>query len=643
MGIDWFYQLDSLSIFDSLPPWGTLGRQFRLRRLYYQSGNSLVQSAIQALIRQVKQTPNELVGAHPTLVRRYQDLFQQADFGGGIDQLLSKLLVDYYTLDVGAVMEIVGPGAKDTPLLVPPVGLVALDALRCYFTGNLEFPIFYRSHRTNKLTKMHWTRVVRLVDMPSSDPFYRGMGFCALSRAAAVAQAEIAMYRLELQNLSDEPANGLLILSGMAEAKFLKKLSDFDDNRNSDQPSLLRNLIQITTTEPGGAVDGKIIPFSQLPVGYTQEESVRTHVNLLALAIGVDPQDIWPLSGQSMGSGSQSKILHAKSSGKALGDTLSLLGRTWNIAVLPSSLELRYKPRDTEREQSDANIASTWVTLSNTLFVSGQIDGQQANQLLANNVDAFADVLLDQSGALRLPSDDKKDPNEDNTVPAQKPGAPTAKPPIVAPDAKPNTLPSSRRDNRTQVKSGEGLSLVELDFTGELDDLLLAAVDGQVPQGAFGVKLRAMVQGYGRKAFEEGLLEAGVADRQLDNQDEATVAKLTLEQSTYVSNVAKAIYESRLVTDAMAAQKPTLWFNKSIYPFYLEGLKSGDQNGMYVWELGVAEKHCPDCSRLAAGHQHRLKEWLDSGYVPRSDQLSCGGFRCTCRLTRTSGPSQGVL
>ena len=611
VGTAWFSMITLPELKGRLPEWGQPLRQLCLCQLYYNDMNSLVTSAIQQLIRRVKQTPWTLVGG-PTLTRQYQSLMQESEFGDGFDTLMSKLLVDYYTLDCGAFMEIVGPGQPHTPLRGKPVGLVALDALRCYVTGNRTWPVYYRSHRTNKLHKLHWTRVQRLVDMPSPDPWYRGLGLCALSRASVVAQAQMLLMQHEIENLADQPANGIITFAGVAKEKLLTALGNYNDAKENNAQPILRNLLQVTSTDPANPVKVEIIPFSNLPTGYTQEEVIRNHVNLLALAIGVDPQDLWPLASKSMGSGLQSEILHAKGQGKAYGDTLSLLTRVFNISVLPKSLELRFKPRDGEREQQDADTATTWMGVATAGVTAGLFTPQQGAALLAYNVDAFSDVLLDEAGNLRVADADVAEPGQESEK-KPTPNADAAS--NVMGDTKTPTNPNdegrSTVDDDTTTKT---LETTRTSFKASVTTLLKEIPD----QVRFTNKLCALVAHHGSEAFELGLMDGGIQSHDISVAEEKSVLQLTKAQSVYVARAAEALFSSRSVTQALANQQPEVLFERMVQPFYLAGLQAADQNGYYM----VADKS-------VEGHVHRLREWQSAGFT--------GGF------TRVEGPSVGRL
>jgi len=98
--------------------------------------------------------------------------------------------------------------------------------------------------------------------------------------------------------------------------------------------------------------------------------------------------------------------------------------------------------------------------------------------------------------------------------------------------------------------------------------------------------------------------------------------------------VASVLYADEMLTEDEIQAKPQMWWNKSVYRAYLEGVKRTNADPMLQWQLGNAE-HCDDCQRLN-GRTYRLSTWIEADVLPKSNRLMCGGFQCKCRLTKTA-------
>lgn len=599
-----------------LPAWGNPARLYQLRRLWYEQTNTLVVGALVGLKNKIVQTPWEVSGPK-TRTPYFQEVLQKASLGAGFGEFISQIIQDYLTLDHGAFIEIIGAGKPDQALRPERiVGLNALDGLRCYPTGDPEYPIYYQSHITHKLHKLHATRVVRMIDTPSPDPEFRRLGLSAMSRAANVANVMMQLTQYQVNSLDDAPADGILAIKGIPESYYHRAKDSFESGRKSGKVGTMRNILELTSADPQYAVEVQYTQFSQMPSGETTDTMLRNYVNMLALAIGVDPQDIFPLASSAMGSASQSAILAQKGKAQSYGLILTELERLINLAVLPRNMEFKWKPRDAEADTIEAQTAQQWAGIATSLLSSNVINPEEARKLIANNVEAFGDLLLDESGQVRLPDDD---PKAEETV--AEDSAP------VGTEADVTTGEKAREDTQAQFESAIG-------------DLFAAAVNGDIDRRRFGVVARGQIASYGRKAYRDGL-EAGGADAtEISDEELAEISRIAVEQSQYVTSVGEAIFVDGKVSPAQAAGKPQLWWNKSIMPFYEAGLVSADKNGNYEFLLGATEDHCIDCARLN-GQVHRLRNWVKSGWMPQANKLSCGGWKCDCRLEKTKRQVSG--
>lgn len=623
---------------DIAPAWNTYRRAFFLRELAYHPHNGFVMGIIRNLQREFKQTPHELIGGR-NLTRQWQHILQFIDIGDGWDDFSDKWTFDYLTQDNGAWWYLLAKGEPDTPLDSRVENIEVLDSIRCYPTGQREYPVYYLSPETNKYHRIHWSRVIRHVDMPSSNPMVRGMGYCALSRALASAHTDVLMSKYHSEKLNDLPPSGLMTVSGMSMTQWRQAVLEYEANRQTDGQTTFRNALVLTGADASVTPKVDITPFANLPDGFNYREYIDIEVNRLAVQIGVDPQDIWPLSGGQFGTGEQSRILAAKGKAKTIGDLFSITERVMNIRVLPRELEFEFKHKDTEQAKSEAETARSWGFLVSNLMGSGILMVTEARQLLANTVTAYRDVLLDENGQLRLPDDDpmteeqetQTNPNADITL------APMQAQQVVT--SSDGEAPVTIAEDDSTLKAQKDIQSTRLDFEGDFEDFLSRAISEQMDRRRAGTIMRALVTKYGRAAYADGLAMGGVEMADASNEDLAAIASLARDQSTYVTNFLSTVYSEDGLPTGLVGSKPELWWNKSISPFYTAGLMSGDRNGMYEWSYGDTE-HCDDCQRLN-GQRHRMREWLNSGWIPKSSKLACKGYRCKCEFNKSSGRARG--
>lgn len=648
---------------DILPVWGTKERDRQLRRFSYAVHNGLVQGAFSGFIKRVQAIPWELKGGRNT-VRSYQAMLQNSDFHDW-ESWIARLLWDYLTQDFGAVTEIIGKGSPDKSIKGRVLGIAAMDALSCYATKVFEYPIIYYNEETNARHILESSHVYRFVDSPSPKRLAYGTGLCALSRYISDAEVDIKLGRYDNELLSDLPMPGLLAISGIGEQQFNDAMRSYEMNRNADGQHTFRQTAVIHSLDPMIEPKFNNIPFSAQPTNFDPEAFVRVHVNKLALAMGIDPQDIWPLSGQgaALGTATQSAVLNSKAQGKLFGSVLQMITRFLNRAVLPDDLEFAFKFKDTEADLERANTAAVWVTLANGAFF---LSNEEKRRLLVDNVEAFAEVLLDDAGEMiELPDDDPKpqeqaeviapDDIPNSTAPADANAFTqtddTANQQPSAPVSSGGAVPQFGAGNRkVRERSGVGTDLggrlhadtAQKDYTATKDAFvedvaasISDAASGEISKGAFAIRMRAALSKYGKAAYLDGLEDGGVEATALEGADSDSFASILAEQSGYVTDARAGITDFGGDAEARAM----LWGNKSLQLFYDAGLMSSDKNGMYEWEMGDTE-HCADCLRLN-GQKHRLKEWHDEGWLPQSSDLECNGYNCQCVLKKTTGRAVG--
>jgi hypothetical protein len=402
--------------------------------------------------------------------------------------------------------------------------------------------------------------------------------------------------------------------------------------------------------QPGAGAEFEFIPFTDAPAAYDFEKYVRLQAQGVASAMGIDPQDILPLVSGSFGTGKEAEVLARKAHGKTLGYVLREWERFLNNRVLPGHLEFSFKYQDSEQSIAEAEKAKMHMDVASQL--SGIAGSRVAIQYLANNVEGFRDVLLDDEGQIRVYDDDVDDGEEKPTLPEGQPPAAQPVPGQPMPNAAPvvddtdtedvqQDAPVTDDDDDDEAEKAYAVKAYEdirYRFVSALEDTLTGANDADFNRRRAGTIIRALIAKEGREAYKEGLAQGGVEVDVLEGSDLDAYNRLVTEASGYVSNLTERIYTQGLSPDQVRLSADA-WSNKTLQKFYQWGIESGDKNGVYVWKVGPTE-HCPDCARLK-GQIHRFGEWRKSGWMPGSDKLDCGGYQCQCSLVKTKGRVRG--
>lgn len=610
-----------------LPAWGTRQRELWLRWYDRYEFNTLWQGASAGLTKKIKATSYELKGGR-NLTNRFDGVLRDAQFGAGWGVFLSLFLRDYLRFDGGAYAEIIAPGNPLRPPTGAVTGIAHLDSFRCLPTGDPEYPVVYYS-RLGKIHVMHHTRILHLIDQPDGDQDHPGYGLCSLSRAIAVVQRQLLVSQYIASSLDDKPAPGVLIANNISAQDRDKVFAMFRGEQSNDLVPEWGKVAWFFNIDPAKVASITPVNFSAPPINFDYPVYVNVDVNELALAIGLDKQELWELSGAT-GTAGQSIVQAEKSEGKAPGEIRASLEREINNKLLPDSLEFQWKVKDGRAAQQDAQTAQLWAGVATTL--APLIGNQKAAEIAANQVEALADVLFDENGQMiRLPDNDQKQPGEqDQNITAQD-AAPNSSTNTGTPTTAQDSTPNATKDYE-DTRSAFVLNLIDLVHAGQAEDLTRRRA---------GIVMRAQLNSSGKQARIDGLEKGGVEDG-LSDDDLVNHTVWLATQSAFVTPFLNDVFQNGL-TDKEVDAHAEAWANKSLQDAYYGGLQSADANGLYKFTGQDGLESCLQCKSLK-GQVHRMKDWARKKLRPGvdTDSFDCGGYQCNHGLEKTSGKAYGT-
>ncbi len=274
---------------------------------------------------------------------------------------------------------------------------------------------------TGSMHLMHNTRVHVVSDMPQPDERLFSYGFCALSRCISMVQYAVNWATARNEALDNMPPLSIMALENINQEKFEEQMAAYEAQRQAESFRLqssvepvLRSLMTLVSQDPTKPVGVHLTPIRQLWESFDEQKAFQTTVNVVAMAFGLDPQDLAPLSSSAMGSGAQSTVLAEKEKGKGVGHVLTHLEALWR-STLPASVTLRYDRRDDEQDLRTAQIRETkartviWLYTGTTgKSGGGSSSGESAaptapiTSLLPGTDSPTPTSLLDRQQAQRL-------------------------------------------------------------------------------------------------------------------------------------------------------------------------------------------------------------------------------------------------
>ena len=358
-----------------IPPYGYGGRGPATRRLPREVGADIIASGIAIFIQKILATSHTITGPQRT-VAQSQQMFDLAEYGKGLMAFEAKWAFDFLTQDNGAFTELIGPGKPLTrggqrvlmpdgspvvdvqqPLEGKPISIAHIDSLACERTGVYEIPVRYYDIN-GSMHLLHNSRVHFVADMPQPDERLFCYGFCAMSRCISATQYMVNWATARNESLDNMPPLSIMSLENINLDKFQEQMQAYEADRQAVNEHVLRSLLTLVQQDPSKPVGVNLTPVRQLWESFKETEAFQITVNQVAMALGLDPQDMAPLSSSAMGSGAQSTVLDEKARGKGVGHALAHLEAMFH-SILPASVKFEFDREDDQEDMQTATIRET--------------------------------------------------------------------------------------------------------------------------------------------------------------------------------------------------------------------------------------------------------------------------------------------
>ncbi len=172
-------------------------------------------------------------------------------------------------------------------------------------------------------------------------------------------------------------------------------------------------------------VSGYRIPLAELPDKFDRKEEFDIAVLTYANAIGLDVQDIQPLTGQPMGSGAQSQVLDEKSKGKGLVAWRMEFTHEQNWEILDDVTTFAFDEEDLRDKQRSAEVSKTRADVSKTRVDALITSPEQELQVLVDQEELPKEFIEeDQTPGDKLTEDEKPEEEGEQKPPEKEPEKP---------------------------------------------------------------------------------------------------------------------------------------------------------------------------------------------------------------------------
>lgn len=286
-------------------------------------------------------------------VARCQKILQEANLGGGWRSLMIRLTLDLLSQDNGAFIEVVreadNPGART-------IGLLNLDAGRCWRTGDPRNPVLYTAQDgTNHLLPFY--RVMAFTEMPSNIERLRGLQYSALTRILKTAQIYRDMQQYVYEKVSGRNASSITFVGGVARHEIDDAMKAMRAEATNEGRYRYGGHLMVPGLSPERAVTTETVDFKSIPDGFNAAEEFERLIASLAMSLLIDYQDLAPLPGGNLGTSTQSEVLSRKTRGKGPALFQKMIEDAFNFyGVFGPGVTFRFEEQDAvaEREEAEA-------------------------------------------------------------------------------------------------------------------------------------------------------------------------------------------------------------------------------------------------------------------------------------------------
>jgi hypothetical protein len=150
------------------------------------------------------------------------------------------------------------------------------------------------------------------------------------------------------------------------------------------------------------------IPLAELPDGFDPEQERKDAYLRYAGALGIDLQDLQPLSGQGLGTGTQSIMLDEKASGKGLAAFRQDFTHKLNEFILDDKTTFGFNENDLRDQKARAEVSKLRADTRATMIQSGEITPEQSLQMAVDADDAPREFLATDGTSFEDLSDTEK-------------------------------------------------------------------------------------------------------------------------------------------------------------------------------------------------------------------------------------------
>jgi hypothetical protein len=357
---------------------------------------------------------------------------------------MAKVVQDFLLTDNGWFVEVARASDKAGAKVQ---ALYHLDSFRCYRTGNLDYPVVYMDY-DGVLHKLRADQVIFGADMPSPRARMFDKGRCAASRAFQTIVKLSAVETYFREKITGSRALALHFVTGVSRQQLLDAMETSEAEKVRRGHVVYKGAVMIPI-QTDQAINIASIDLASVPDGFDVDTERKDAYLRYANALGIPVQDIQPLSGQGLGTGTQTVILDEAAEGQGLAYFVKDFEDKINHLVMPKQTIFQVKVNDVRDQTAQAALNKSKADTIVTLLSGGVISQPMALQMGVDDGIIPPEFLPEDV----TPAGILTDSGDQSKAPSPTPRAPYAG--VVPPPANPMAAKAEDPDWDEAVKWAE--------------------------------------------------------------------------------------------------------------------------------------------------------------------------------------------
>ena len=318
-------------------------------------------------------------------IRKNQDLVMNFDGPTEYRSGMNKTAQDFLTCRNGCFIEVERASkARGSKI----VALWHLDSHRCRRTGIAEYPVIYWDLE-GAWHPLRDDQIIFFADMPSPRAQLYGIGRPAAERAFLTIVKLAAIEAYFREKITGARALKLVFLSGAGiNTKKVQQAIETSDADMERKGNLVYKGAVVIPTGDERPVTIAEVDLAGVADGFNVADERRDAYLRYANTIGIPVQDVQPLSGQGLGTGTQTIVLDEAGEGRGIAYFSKMLEDKLNWQIMPKATTFIFKTNDLRDQKAKAELDQTKIAnamaLKGTPTAPGVLNDQQTLNILVD-------------------------------------------------------------------------------------------------------------------------------------------------------------------------------------------------------------------------------------------------------------------